>query len=255
MKARLIIIAAIILIWTIMAVAIFSVIPQRQARVAPSATPTRTPKPTFTATATATASLTPSITPTPTDTPTATPVATNTPIATDTPLPTDTPTITPVPSDTSTPLPSPTATRRSTPRPTRTRNTATPAPTQPPPPPFTGTIVGGSARCDGFTAVTGFVKHANGNAYAGVAVGVWSDIWEGRVSVSEADGKYDVSLGGVPPGKFKVAVVQLETCGQRDGLPTANACQRRSNVVEVTTTEQCSGAGASQVPMVDFTGP
>jgi len=72
---------------------------------------------------------------------------------------------------------------------------------------------------------------------------------------SKEDGRYDLTLGGVPPGRFKVAVVRLETCGQRDGLPTARDCVARSNLVEVTTTEQCTGAGASQVPFVDFTGP
>jgi hypothetical protein len=72
---------------------------------------------------------------------------------------------------------------------------------------------------------------------------------------SEADGKYDIELGGVPPGKFYVAVVRLETCGQQDGRPTASSCQRRSNVVEVYTTEHCEGADAVQVPEVDFTGP
>jgi hypothetical protein len=251
MKKRLAIITVVILLtWVLLACSLSQLRPERQA--GPSATPTRTPKPTFTATVTATQTLTPSPTPTPSNTPTSTPIPTDTPIATATPMPTLSPTITP------TPLPSntPTATVRPTRRPTaRPTTRPTPRPTNTPAPPFVGRIVGGSARCDGYTAVTGFVKHANGSPYPGVAVGVWSDIWQGRVSTAEPDGKYDISLGGVPPGTFKVAVVRLETCGQRDGAPTAMDCAVRSNIISVVTTEQCSGAGASQVPMVDFTGP
>lgn len=97
--------------------------------------------------------------------------------------------------------------------------------------------------------------HASGAPYPGVAVGVWSDAWQGRVSVSEGDGKFELPLSDVPPGTFRVAVVRLETCGQRDGLPTAVDCQRRSNEVPVTTTEDCTGADANQVTEVDFRGP
>jgi hypothetical protein len=251
MQKRLAIIVTIILLtWVSLACSLSQLRPERQA--GPSLTPTRTPKPTFTATSTATQTLTPSPTPTPSSTPTPTPIATNTPLPTDTPTPTLSPTITP------TPLPTniPTATVRPTPRPTaRPTTRPTPRPTNTPAPPFTGRIVGGSARCDGYTAVTGFVKHTNGSPFPGIAVGVWSDSWQGRVSTSEPDGKYDISLGGVQPGTFNVAVVRLETCGQREGLPTAADCAVRSNILRVDTTVQCSGAGASQVPMVDFTGP
>jgi hypothetical protein len=100
--------------------------------------------------------------------------------------------------------------------------------------------------------VTGFVRHANGDAYAGVAVGVWSDLWDGGVRVSEADGKYDIPLTNVPFGKYHVAVVKLETCSQRDGLPTAINCQRQSNVVDVTVTEDCN---VNRVTEVEFRGP
>jgi len=251
MKKRLIMIAVVILLmWVLLACSLSELRPERQAGL--SATPTRTPKPTFTATSTATRTLTPSPTPTPSNTPTSTPVATDTPIPTDTPTPTLSPTITVTPLPSNTPTATAVPTRRPTSRPT-TR--PTPRPTNTPAPPFVGRIVGGSARCDGYTAVTGFVKHADGSAYPGVAVGVWSDAWEGRVTTSLPDGKYDLSLGGVPPGTFKVAVVRLETCGQREGAPTAMDCAVRSNIISVVTTEQCSGTGASQVPMVDFTGP
>jgi hypothetical protein len=98
--------------------------------------------------------------------------------------------------------------------------------------------------------------HANGDPHPNVYVGVWADAWEGLVSgPSKADGKYDVNLGGIPPGKFKVAVVRLESCTQREGYSTAVYCERLSNVVEVTTTANCTGDNAVQAPQVNFTGP
>ncbi len=69
---------------------------------------------------------------------------------------------------------------------------------------------------------------------------------------SEADGKYDLPLTDVPFGKYHVAVVRLETCSQRDGLPTAVDCQRLSAPVEVTVTEDCN---VNRVTEVDFIGP
>ena len=104
--------------------------------------------------------------------------------------------------------------------------------------------------------MTGFVWHANGAPYPGVAVGVWSDAWTGRVSVTEADGKFELTLSDLPRGTFKVAAVKLETCGLRDGQPTASDCQVISNVVgNVVTTQHCEGAGANQVTEVEFRGP
>ncbi|HSR29651.1 MAG TPA: hypothetical protein VLY63_03730 [Anaerolineae bacterium] len=100
--------------------------------------------------------------------------------------------------------------------------------------------------------MTGQVKHASGDPFAGVAVGVWSDAWEGMVTTSLGHGKYDVTLTNVPVGKYHVAVVRLETCSQRDGQPTAVNCQRRSNIVDVTVTEDCN---VNRVTEVDFTGP
>lgn len=97
--------------------------------------------------------------------------------------------------------------------------------------------------------------HANGAPYPGVAVGVWSDAWQGRVSVSEDSGKYELSLSDVPAGTFQIAVVRLETCSQRDGLPTAVDCQRVSAVIRVATTDNCTGTDANQVTEVDFRGP
>jgi hypothetical protein len=85
-----------------------------------------------------------------------------------------------------------------------------------------------------------------------VAVGVWSNLWAGRVGVSEADGKVEVTLSDLPPGHYKVAVVKLQTCGQRDGQPTAVDCQRLSNVVEVTVTEYCE---VNRVTDMEFWGP
>lgn len=217
---------------------------RRQARL--TSTPTRTLKPTFTPT------VTPSPTPLPSDTPIPTPTPTKTPFPTHTLPPTDTPTLTPMPTDT--PLPS--ATLPPTPRPTR-RPTATPTPkpTKIPPPPFTGSIVRGYTHCGGYAGVTGLVKHTNGSPYPGVAVGVWSDVWQGRVAVSEANGKFELSLTDVPVGKFKVAVVKLETCSLRNGLPTATDCQRLSNVLEIVTTAHCTGTGANQVTEIHFVGP
>lgn len=246
MNKRLAILAAILLIWVLLACSISQLRPERQAGASP--TPTRTPKPTFTATATATHTLTPSPTPSPSNTPTNTPIATNTPLPTDTPLPTLTAT------NTATPLP--TNTPRPTSRPVR-RPTAVPTPraTKPPPLPFSGTIVRGYVHCGGYRGVTGTVKHGNGSPYPDVAVGVWSDLWLGQVTVSEASGKYEVALTNLPPGKFKVAVVKLETCAQSVSGPTAVDCQRLSNVVEVTASENCTGVGANQVTEVEFRGP
>ena len=235
---------ALVLLWALVACSLTQLIPGREARV--TATPTRTLNPTFTPTSTATLTPLPSFTPTPSNTPT------------DTPLPSDTPTITPIPSDTATPLPTaiPSATARPTSRPTsRPTNTPVPKPTKTPAPAFTGKIVRGIVRCDGYAAVTGHVKHSGGTAFAGVAVGVWSDLWAGAVSVSQADGKYDVNLTNLPAGTYQVAVVKLETCQQRDGLPTAVDCQRLSLPLGVTKTENCTGSGANQVSEVDFTGP
>jgi hypothetical protein len=100
------------------------------------------------------------------------------------------------------------------------------------------------------------VKHPNGDPYANVAVGVWSDAWEGRVSTAEASGKYELPLTDIPPGMFRVAVVRLETCSQQDGRLTAKNCQIISNVVtNVMTTAHCQGDGANQVTEIEFVGP
>ena len=245
MKKHWIVLIAVILTLVMMACSFSQLVSKREASVTPK--PPRTLQPTFTATATPTDTPLPSATPTLTNTPT------DTPIPTDTPLPTNTPTVTPIPTDT----PTPTATVPPTPRPTRKpTNTPIPPPTNTPPPPFTGAIGGGFTHCDGSTFVTGSIKHANGAAYPGIVVGVWSDAWEGGVSgPSEANGKYDVPLAGVPPGKFYVAVVKLETCNQHDGQITAVDCQRRSNVITVSTSVNCTGPGAVQVPVVNFSGP
>jgi hypothetical protein len=104
--------------------------------------------------------------------------------------------------------------------------------------------------------VTGFVLHSNGDPYAGAAIGVWSDAWAGNVSLSEANGKFDVSLTALPAGTYRVAVVKPDTCSQQDGRPTANDCQFLSNIIEnVTITDNCEGEGANQVTEVEFTGP
>jgi hypothetical protein len=247
---RLIVLFVIISVWTVAACSLSQLGPQRQAAI--TATSTRTPKPTFTATATPTPTLTPSPTPGPTNTPTSTPIPTNTPLPTATLPPTLIPTDTPIPLPTNTATNTPRPTSRPRPRPT---NTPIPRPTNTPPPPFTGSIVRGYANC-GDRSVTGQVKHANGSPYPGVAVGVWSDVWEGRVTVSEASGKFELTLNDVPPGTFKVAAVKLQTCSLRDGLPTAINCQRVSNVIgNVVTTQNCVGAGANQVTVIDFVGP
>jgi hypothetical protein len=131
-----------------------------------------------------------------------------------------------------------------------------PRPTDTPAPPFTGRIIRGYTNCSGYSGVTGFVRHASGDPYAGVAVGVWSDGWEGRVSESEANGKYELPLTDIPPGAFTVAVVRLETCSQQGGRTTAKNCQTISNIVGgVFTTENCEGEGANQVTEIEFVGP
>jgi hypothetical protein len=257
MKKRSIVLLAIIASLLVMACSLSDIGPRQQART--TATPTRTPRPTFTPPATATRTLTPSSTPIPTNTATVTPRPSSTPVPSDTPPPSDTPTQTAIPTLTETPPPSatPTATRRPTARPTRRPTTPpTPRPTQTPPPPFTGKIVRGDTNCGGYAGVTGYVRHASGDPYPGVAIGVWNDIWQGRVAISEPDGKFEITLSDLPPDTFRVAAVRLETCGQRDGQPTAVDCQRISNVIEnVSVTEKCTGAGANQVTTIDFTGP
>jgi hypothetical protein len=116
-------------------------------------------------------------------------------------------------------------------------------------------MIRGYTNCD-YAGVTGFVKHASGDPYADVAVGVWSDAWAGLVSTSEANGKFELTLTHLPPGTFKLAVVKPDTCSQQDGRPTANNCQFLSNIVDnVITTENCEGDGANQVTEVEFTGP
>lgn len=104
--------------------------------------------------------------------------------------------------------------------------------------------------------MTGLVRHAGGAPYPGVAVGVWSDGWAGHVTVSEANGKYEIPLTGLPPGKYRVAVVRIETCSEQDGRTTAANCTLLSNIVgDVITTQYCQGEGANQVTEIDFAGP
>jgi hypothetical protein len=135
-------------------------------------------------------------------------------------------------------------------------NTPQAKPTNTPAPPFTGQILQGYTHCGGYAGVTGHVKHADGAPFPGIAVGVWSDAWQGRVSVTEASGKYEVPLSGLPAGAYKAAIVKIETCSQQDGRFTAINCQRLSNIVgNLVTTENCEGDGANQVTEVEFVGP
>jgi len=225
----------------------------------------KTSKPAITSTARAdlapaaaqTGTATPTVTPKPTHTP---PLPTLVPLPTATTVPPTEPPIvivvTQIVTVTAAPTALPTATTLTV-RPTRRPVTPTPpTPTKTPIPPFTGIIAGGFVNCT-YTGVTGHVKHANGQPYAGVTVGVWSDTWEGAVSwPSDLSGKYTVDLGGnISPGKFYVAVVELTTCSTQEGRTTASGCQRRSNVINVTTTANCTGGNAVQVPVVDFVGP
>ena len=239
----------LLMIYLVMACSVAQFAPGRQARV--SATPTKTPKPTFTATPLPTATLSPSPTPLPTQPPTATATA----VPTDTPFPTAT--FTPIPTLAVAPTALPTArpaaspTRKPAPKPTQTA----PKPTSTPLPPFVITIVRGDVRCDGYRGITGFAYHANNAPYPGVGIAVWTDLWEGRVSVSEPDGKFDRPLSGLPAGTFHVAVVRQETCDQQGGEITARNCKVISNVLNVKLTEQCTGAGANQVTVLRVTGP
>jgi hypothetical protein len=75
------------------------------------------------------------------------------------------------------------------------------------------------------------------------------------VRLTEASGKFDVVLSGQGPGKFYVAVVELGTCSQQDGRTVARNCKRKSNVLEASVSQACSGAGANQVTDISFTGP
>jgi hypothetical protein len=248
MRKRLIVLFAILFLWTTLACSVSQLAPRREARA--TATPSRTLIPTFTATATPTSTLTPSPTPLPTNTATPTLPPTDTPLPTDTPPPTLTPTetLTPLPTDTPTETPRPTA--RPRPKPTKT---PVPKPTNTPPPPFNGTIVRGYPHCGGYAGVTGQVVHANDAPYPGVAVGVWSNTWQGRVGVSEADGKYEVPLSDLPPGHYQVAVVKVDTCKVQNGQPTAVDCRRLSNVITgVTVTEFCD---VNRVTEIEFRGP
>ena len=97
--------------------------------------------------------------------------------------------------------------------------------------------------------------HANGAAFPGIAVGVWSDTWVGSVAQSEASGKYEVSLTGLPDGNYKVAVVKWETCTEQEGRRTAHKCQLRSEVLTIFNNQDCNAANASQVTQIDFIGP
>jgi hypothetical protein len=99
------------------------------------------------------------------------------------------------------------------------------------------------------------VTHANKDPYGDVAVGVWSDEWPGSVARSEPSGKYSLPVRNVALGRFYVAVVQWETCGQRGEVRTAVDCQHVSNRVEFTITDHCKGPGASNSTKVDFVGP
>ena len=255
---RLYILAAFLVLDVMLVAWALGILPVRQGRVAATATQTRQPtsvamgQPTSTATGrpTFTATVLPSDTPAPTATrpPTSTPAPTLAP--TDTPSPTLT--ITPAPTSTPTPRP---RTATPTQKPATPTQKPRPKPTQTPAPPFAGRIVSNTARCDGFVAVIGYVTHRDNSSYPGVSIGVWSDPWEGDVFQSEGTGKWDRQLGALPRGKYYVAVVEASTCGWKpDGLAAAD-CRRLSNVLEVTTTEECTGAGANQVTEVLFTGP
>lgn len=56
----------------------------------------------------------------------------------------------------------------------------------------------------------------------------------------------------MPFGSYEVAAVKLDTCAQQGGQATAVDCQRLSNVVKVTVTEDCK---VNRVSEVDFSGP
>lgn len=86
-------------------------------------------------------------------------------------------------------------------------------------------------------------------------MGVWSNTWSGLVSESEPDGKFAFNLSNLDPGDFKIAIVKPETCTMQGELRTANGCQLLSNVISFAITENCTGAGASQVAIVEFRGP
>ena len=254
MKTRLIILAAIAIIWILVAAALT----QFESRNSGSeiAAATRTPKPTFTATDTPTRTPRPSPTPTPTitPTPTAPPTRTPRPSATATQTPTQMPTNTATPAPTSTPTAEPTATRTPASEPTKT---PPPAPTNTPAPPFSGAVVDSTQNC-GTRGVWGYVMHNGGAPYPGVQVGVWTDSWAGRLSApAEDDGKYTLLLNDLPAGEFSVAVVDPATCRTDGGVLSAAHCNHLSEPIRITLNEiwECENEGTVQWVEVLYTGP
>ncbi|MGC9334630.1 MAG: hypothetical protein ACP5JJ_10810 [Anaerolineae bacterium] len=56
----------------------------------------------------------------------------------------------------------------------------------------------------------------------------------------------------MPFGSYEVAAVRLDTCVQQGDQVAAVGCQRLSNVVKVTVTEDCE---VNRVSEVEFSGP
>lgn len=103
--------------------------------------------------------------------------------------------------------------------------------------------------------VWGYVQTESGAPYPGVRIAVWSDAWVGRLSgPAEADGKYTVLLSDVPPGEYKVAVVDANTCNTREGELTAEYCTRLSETIRVTLYDiyECTNEGTVQWVEVRF---
>lgn len=110
-------------------------------------------------------------------------------------------------------------------------------------------------KCDE-AGVTGFAYHFNKAPYPGVAVGVWSDMWDGAVGISESNGKFWIDLTHLPRDvPYYAAVVDLATCNQGGGQPTAKSCRLLSPVKGVSSTTKCSGTGANNLTELVARGP
>jgi hypothetical protein len=167
-------------------------------------------------------------------------------------------TFTPTATATETPLPTPVPTRKPTARPKpKPTNTPIPAPTATPRPAFEFTAVHQASldtpNC-GSTGIKGKVYNRSNAGMPGVYIAVWTDGWPGTVSnPSNSTGAWDVLLNNVPAaGSWHARAVDPNTCQRVDGKLIASCTGWRSDEMIVSTTANCSGAGAIQWPVVDF---
>jgi hypothetical protein len=92
----------------------------------------------------------------------------------------------------------------------------------------------------------------------GISVALWTDGWEGTVAnPSSSTGYWEALIDNMPKaGDWHVRVVNPATCQPKMGgglTPSANCTGWRSDEIVVSTTANCTGPGAVQWPVVDFT--